>query len=304
MGRRRRRLRKTFFESEIIQSFDYRRYYNRLLEIAMTRFKFNNLPDTIDPLFFARNLTERTYMLWLYDDVLGHLVLPCSVGGSLNVYNIPKNRRVITPSGYNVRRNDKNSVLIYDNIIHDPILFDLQVYAMRMYHCDNVIDVNIDSQRTPVLLQGTEDQILTIKNRYQEYAGGAPVIVEYKDVGMEELKVLKTDSPYVADKIQVQKEKIWNDALTYLGVPNVNVTKKERMITDEVSRGMGGVDACLNCRLKSREYACEQVNKMFGLNISVEPDYSYVDTSIPQNGGADFGNTSDNTVTNDMRKPI
>lgn len=58
--------------------------------------------------------------------------------------------------------------------------------------------------------------------------------------------------------------------LTCLGISNVSITKKERLISDEVERHMGGVVASRYSRLNAREQACDKINKMFGLNLSVE----------------------------------
>lgn len=82
--------------------------------------------------------------------------------------------------------------------------------------------------------------------------------------------VLKTDAPYVSDALYQLKTQIWNEALTYLGISNVNITKKERLITDEVTRNQGGTIASRYSRLESRKKACKEINKMFGLNIDCD----------------------------------
>jgi hypothetical protein len=105
---------------------------------------------------------------------------------------------------------------------------------------------------------------------YKEYDGNAPVIYGDKALNTSDLKVLKTDAPFVADKLYTLKTQIWNEALTYLGINNVNVTKKERLISDEVNRNQGGTMASRNSRLKMRQKACEEINNMFGLNVWVE----------------------------------
>ena len=66
------------------------------------------------------------------------------------------------------------------------------------------------------------------------------------------------------------KTQTWNEALTRMGISSVNTVKKERMITDEVARAQGGTIASRYSRLEMRKQACEQINRMFGLNISVE----------------------------------
>ena len=65
---------------------------------------------------------------------------------------------------------------------------------------------------------------------------------------------------------------IWNEALTSLGIPNENITKKERLITDEVTRSQGATIACRNSPEKMRQIACEQINRLFGLDTSYHFD--------------------------------
>ena len=96
------------------------------------------------------------------------------------------------------------------------------------------------------------------------------------------VKSITTGAPYVADKLYTLKTQLWNEALTYLGISNINVQKKERLITDEVTRNQGGVVASRYSRLESRRQACDQINKMFGLKISCEyrEDYREIEESI------------------------
>ena len=119
----------------------------------------------------------------------------------------------------------------------------------------------------------------------------------YGDNGLNDagFSVLKTDAPYVADKIYQLKTQIWNEALTYLGISNINVQKKERLITDEVSRNMGGVIASRYSRLNARQVACDKINKMFGLNVWCEyrDDYRELDNELEDETDKDDGGGKD-----------
>ena len=139
-----------------------------------------------------------------------------------------------------------------------------------MWDIDRSIDVNAKAQKTPVLIECDENTRLSMLNLYKEYDGNAPVIYGDRALNTSDLKVLKTDAPFVADKLYTLRTQIWNEALTYLGVNNVNVTKKERLISDEVNRNQGGTIASRKSRLKMRQEACEEINDMFGLNVWVE----------------------------------
>ena len=100
-----------------------------------------------------------------------------------------------------------------------------------------------------------------------QYDGNMPVIKAQKSLNPNAFTVLNTDAPYVADKLYQLKTQIWNEALTSLGISNINITKKERLITDEVTRNQGGTIASRYSRLQSRREACKKINDMFGLDI-------------------------------------
>ena len=143
------------------------------------------------------------------------------------------------------------------------------MFARRLYNIDRIIDVNANAQKTPVLLQGTEKQRLTLLNLYKEYDGNAPFIFGDKNLDLNSLKSLSTNAPYVCDKLYQLKTQIWNEALTYLGISNINIQKKERLISDEVTRNQGGTIASRYSRLESRRQAVKKINDMFGTNIEV-----------------------------------
>lgn len=125
-----------------------------------------------------------------------------------------------------------------------------------------------------------------MKNLYMQYEGNYPFIFGDKNLNFNDLKVLKTDAPYVADKLYMLKTQIWNEALTYLGISNLNVQKKERLVSDEVTRNMGGTIANRYTRLNARRQACDQINKMFGLNIdcSFREDFRETDDEFMLEG--------------------
>ena len=144
------------------------------------------------------------------------------------------------------------------------------MFAQRLYNIDRTIDVNINAQKTPILITCNENERLTMKNIYKEFDGNSPVIYANKGFDPKSVNVLKTDAPLVADKLYQLKTQIWNEALTYLGISNINVQKKERLLQDEVTRNLGGTIASRYPRLEARKQACQQINKMFELNIDVD----------------------------------
>ena len=252
----------------------YRLYLDQILEIAIARYKWYRLPKTIDERFMELTLGGKNgAVLFFKDENIGHLALPCTMSGRFNVYNIPIQRRAYAVNGYQANRDDTNSVIIYSNQLHNgmSVYNRLVQYAKDLYLIDSIIMVNVNAQKTPLMLLADEKQMLTLKNLYMKYDGNQPFIFgDRNDLNPNSIQALVTGAPYVADKLYELKQNIWNEVLTFLGVPNVQMNKKERLITDEVNRGLGGVFASRYSGLLSRRQACDQINEMFGLNLSVE----------------------------------
>lgn len=259
------------WESALLNNRTYLQYYNRLLELAINMYEWKNLPDTVDERFLELTLFSDGMAVFFQDDGgLGYLCLQCMIGGELDVYRIPIDRTAYATNGYQMLLNNQNSVIIFNNYTHTNSMLDVEMYARRLYEIDRTIDVNVKAQKTPVLIRATENQRLTLKNLYMQYDGNEPFIFGDKQLDMDGIKALKTDAPYVADKLNILKRQIWNEALTYLGIENSNTEKRERLVSDEITSNLGGVTAQRFCRLNARRKAAEQINKMFGLDIQVD----------------------------------
>lgn len=272
-----------FCESAYMNNRTYLQYYNRLTELAISMFEWQNLPETIDQRFLEMCLFGDGMCIFFQDEVLGYLSLQCMIGGKLNVYRIPMERRAYATNGYQRELDGTNSVIIFNNYLHTNSMLDVEMFSKRLYNLDRAIDVNANAQKTPVLIQCDENQRLTMKNLYKQYEGNEPFIFGSKGLDANGLKVLQTGAPYVADKLYELKTQIWNEALTYLGISNINVVKKERMITDEVTRNQGGTIASRYSRLESRRRACKQINEMFGLDIWVDYREDFQDIKEQEN---------------------
>lgn len=292
MGRRFRSRMSDFDVSAAKNNISNNQYFKRLAELSMTMFDWQNLPDTVDPRFLELTLFFDGQAVFFEDEELGYLCLQCLTSGNFDVYRIPIERRAIAVNGYNRDLTRENSVIIYNNYLHCNSVTDCVMFADRMYDLDRTIEINARAQKTPVLIRGTEKQRLSLVNMYQKWDGNEPVIFGDKQLDPNSLQVLNTGAPYVADKLYGLKTQLWNEALTYLGISNVNMQKRERMVSDEVVRQMGAVIASRYSRLESRRQACEKINDMFGLDVWVDyrEDYREVSKQYMLEGESDTKN--------------
>lgn len=281
MGRRKR---TNFEDSAATNTLTYMQYLRRLMELSMSMFAWKNLPNTVDPRYIELRLFETGSVVFFKDDVLGELCLDCIQQGNFDVYGNPITRRAYSCyNNYQKVLNDKDSVIIWNNYLRTNSVTDIQLYAKRLWDLDRSVDVNAKAQKTPLLIQCNEKQRMSMKNLYMQYDGNTPVIFADNNIDINGVKVVSTQAPYVADKLYQLKNQIWNEALTYLGISNLNINKQERLITDEVSSSQGSTISSRYSRLECRKQAVEKINEMFGLNIEVDyrKDYQDIDLDMP-----------------------
>ena len=288
MGRKK----TNFGESLLMNNATYEQYFNRLMELSISMFEWKNLPSTCDVRYLELALFMNGSAVFFQDDVLeDYVALDVICSGRLDVYGNPVLRRAYSRyNNYQKLLKGNNSVIIWNNYTRTNSVLDVEMFAKRLYNLDRIIDINANAQKTPVLIKCDETQRLTMLNVYKEYDGNSPVIFGDKALNSNGLDVLSTGAPYVADKIYTLKTQIWNEALTYLGISNINVQKKERLITDEVTRNQGGTIASRYSRLESRREAVRKINDMFGLNIEVNyrEDFQQVgEDNQPEDTGDD-----------------
>ena len=272
--------RKTNFDESLLgNTATYGQYLRVLSELAVSMFEWQNVPDSIDVRYLEMQLFLTGLVVWFKDEELENqpqLCLSCLPAGNSDVYGYPTRRNAYSRyNGYNKTLSNSDSVIIYNNFLRTSSVIDCMIYAKRLYNLDRIIDVNAKAQKTPVLVRATEKQRLALLNVYKEFDGNAPVIFGDNDLDPSALRAVTTNAPFVADKIYELKTQYWNEALTRLGISNINTQKKERLITDEVTRNQGGVVASRYSRLESRRSAANKINQIFGTNITVEYRQDY-----------------------------
>lgn len=248
-------------------------YYNKLKLLALSSFEWLNLPNCINEKWIERYLFQEGRCMFFKDFTNGFMVAKCNDGGLLNPYDEPT---LLRPFATNFDGNAKeyengvDSVLICNNDEKIPTVDAIKLYAYRLTEISRTIDINISAMKTPILITCSEKQRNTLKQVYKQWNGYEPVIFGSKDLDLSGISVLKTDAPIVFDKLQVEKHAIWNECMTYLGINNANMDKRERLVDDEVQSNNEQIEMFAETMLKSRQRACEEINKMFGLNISVK----------------------------------
>lgn len=255
---------------KIIGENKYLRYFK---ELAMSMFEWKNVPPEIDVKFIENELINNGKVAFFYDDIIEkYIVSKFSEEGVLDLYNNPQKIHVYSDNnGYSRTLNKDEFVVIYNNALKNAELGDLLIESQRIQKCETAIDINIESQKMPILIKCAENQRMTLKNLIEQHEAGATVILANDKLELDDqVQILNLKSEYIADRIQTLKSQLWNESLTKMGIENVDNIKKERMITDEVNQNNGKTIASRFSKLNERKNACKKINEKFGLNMQCE----------------------------------
>ena len=268
-----------FTDSALVNDATYYDYLNRFKKIAMSMFEWVNLPKSMNARWLERCLYYNGQAALLKHKKYGFINTNCCSSGKINIYGLPTKLNCYSFEFQEIRnlyvglnpmsenKEDEEAILVLNNWEGVPTCKTMELFAYRSYEAERTCDVNIKAQKTPVLVVVDEKQRLMMENLYSQYDGNQPFIFGDKDANINEnsLKALKTDAPYICDKVTDYKKEIWNEFLQFLGVNSISIEKKERLITDEANQNNEVINLYLQSRLAPRQKACDQFNELFGL---------------------------------------
>lgn len=249
-------------------------WYYIFKELFLAAFTYDNLPPEINSRYLEMVLFETGMAAFFRDDVMEkHIVTRCVPNGRLNVYDEPTGIDCIGGGGGLYRKHRKNgvdSVVIFNSFTRYNPSARLESYAKRIAEIENTIDININAQKTPYILSGSRKNQTTLKTILNQIGSYQPAIIVDESIGDDAIKVFTTTAPYVVDKLEEQKRKLYNEALSYIGIDNNASEKSERLLVDEIMVSNGFAIANRNARLQMRKAAVSKINALFGLNIEVK----------------------------------
>ena len=271
--------------------------YRRLLtELAVNRFKWTGMPEEIDCRFLELTLFYQALSLFYFEERFGKYMAVRGGGiGAINALDQPTEYLAIlngTDGTPNRQLKKDECVPIWSNYLRTPDWDVVTIYSKRLSDFDVTVDTNVIGLRHPTVFAVEESERQSFVNIFRTIQRGEPAIYGYKNLSPQDLKdklfALNTgvQTSAVTD-VQISKSKVWNECMTYLGINNSNQEKRERLVEDEVSANNDQVNAFRNIALNARKQACEEINKMFGLNVDVEwnLDSSYDEEEMEDDNG-------------------
>ena len=265
-------------------NLEFQIQFNRAVNMKLNEFKWDGLPDTCSEEMIEKQLLFRA-TAGFYQDKTGNILsLGAGIGGRLNMNGKPTVAYLYGFDGTNFEgeiywpqmknEDSANVVLIQDDYTYFPAIYAVEQGARRIAKAKRNLDVAAANAKFPFILQCTEEQKRAILDIYNDIQENQPLIMLTKgnDISESNSETFNTNIKEgilkeLWDYYKNTKADVYND----LGFNmNQNNDKKERMTITEVEGDTDLVKIINAYRLRKRQEACENANKLFGTNISVK----------------------------------
>lgn len=263
---------REFDQSAFENGLAYNIYAVKFFNAALNRFKWSGLPEGVDERYLELMLQTQGAAVVFFEDALGcFLSLGTAYQGVLDYYGIPVERSAIAANGEPFRQlSPLNSVLIYNNRMHMSDMYIINTYAQRIWDVEQALVNNANMQKYAAVIKTSEGQRLTYENLMMKYAGNQPLIFGDKNLDLDAIQPLDLNIPFVSDKLLTVRNALINDAFQCLGIMSTSSEKRERLTVTESFGAFGGLELTRESYLNERRAAAEKLNKLYGLNVSVE----------------------------------
>ena len=290
-GKRGDGVRTEFYDPQIMGKLEYasnptrnrlrlleRFYINQLTQMAANRFTWEGLPEEIDERFMEMAILQRGLVVFFHENEKydEYLAMRASQLGELNIYDNPVAYWVQGGTGEHMvtqRLGADECVPIWGNYLRTPDFINIQLWATRLADIDRTIELAAKNARQTKLISVPEDMRLSAVNVLKQMAEGTEAVLGSQELAQiaKSIETIDLEShPSKLMNLLISKAKIWNEIMTFMGVNNSNQDKKERLVSDEVAANDEQIDLVKKMFLSTREKACKEINKMFGLNVSVQ----------------------------------
>lgn len=296
----------------------YRMYVRILSELAMNRFKWTGLPETIDPRFLELTLLQSALAVFYFDEEYQkYFALQGTPAGELNMYQNPTSFQVLGNRFISKRlsampRAIKGSDLskpeecipIWANYLRMPDTDIIMTYAQKLATIDRTIEINAANARRPKILAVNPNMRLSIENINRQIDEGQAAIeinLDTFDQTVGGLSALDLGvNPDTIEKIQISRTRMWNECMGLLGINNANQDKKERLVSDEVAANDDQVDSMRWVSLNARRIAAHQINVRYP-ELKVGVTYHVQDAPEPAPlSSSDFADNGDDEAEEEI----
>lgn len=302
----------SLWQADWMNTLSYRSWRDTLLQLALTRFEWINVPRELDPRYIEYTLLFNGWGAF-FEPTPGRLgFCQATQVDNLDMYFNPRRIQLVPANGQNVylgapwfrecqerveaepdgslRVVEQDAVACFDNTLRVPLLYKIELAAKRLARLDRAADVNVNAQLTPWVGVAKEEAKLDLERYMNQVIGCESVVLTDEGFGTDvTATVLPTAAPFVADSLLNLQDRRFNRVCTDLGIDNAFSQKKEREVAGEMDANDEQIYLMRETALRCRQKACEEANALFHTDMQVR-----FATRLNDNGGVDF---SDEEVT-------
>ena len=170
---------------------------------------------------------------------------------------------------------NKDCVIGWAHTSHASVWSLVRYYIDKIADVEKTIETNLFVHKLPRLVicspedkQRVDDIMEAIEN------GEHKIFLDSTDYAAIKNVLESGQGSYIIDKLYAYKQSLENELLTFLGINNVALEKKERLITDEANSNNQLINDSSDCFLDSLKAFCEEISDVLGYTISVEANSS------------------------------
>lgn len=263
----------------------YRHYYSRLAGVAATRYRWLGLPDSIDPMRLEFSLVLQgglaAYTHVRNQEPLGDgkteaargrfAVTKCTYGGAQldDLFN-PASYTTYGPRGvggitFNTTKpiEEWAGVPIWGDALRMDYDGDtIRMFANRLARSSLIVDTNMAATTRGIVVFTDQDNLLTDQTAVDTMMSGLTTFTNRQNI--DGIKAVDLGvHPDTVERSHVVAMRLWNEALTALGVQAGAQEKEERLTDDEVQAIRGAVEAVRRRTLTPRRLAAQQINRRY-----------------------------------------
>lgn len=269
-NRNRRTNRNGCLPRNYVQSIDlnerlYMYYRNLITQMAMSRYRWINLPKTCDERYLELQLLLNGMATIAFPKKMRGTFMSLQVcgNGRPNMYDIPSQWEALGQNGTRFNCDNTNGVIVYDNATRYPLMEGIDLYARELAQIRLVKRTNRFHQQMPFILKGDQTKRQDMVNLFRNVADGEPAILVTSGVEQMEYEVLTTGVEYKEHEIAEDELFVWNQVFMMLGSPNLPF-KAERQTEDEISAQERPATLVSLNSLNERRKAADKLTERFG----------------------------------------
>ncbi len=254
---------------DLLNNLTFKVLYNKFKLIALNEYEWGALPEGILERHIERELFGRGFSSFFRHPRMSYMTLPCDSTGRLNVYGDPLRYRA-TGQNFTFEFNAEDGVIIENNKLRLPTHDFLMFYVNKLAEAERTMDVNVKANKTPVVVLCDDKDVLSFKRIFQQVDGNSPAVFADRSLNLDNMQALDLKAKFLGNELMDYKKSVENELLTFLGINNIPAEKKERLITDEANSNNQLIDSFFELGLEARQRACEEINALYGLNVTVK----------------------------------